>query len=508
MANKIQIKRGIKSNLPALSVGEPAFCTDTEELYIGGNSGNVKISQSGDMAKSVYDTDNDGVVDNASALQGHDASYFETPSGAQAKIDALAGEGNTATVKAVDDALKSHLSENAAHTSGWFNAKEYGAIGNGIVDDTNAIKAVFAAGAHSVVFIPNGTYMMYDTVEIEASTTVVCGGLCVFNGVNCNSDAFRLKNGDWQTSLHFGVICNYINGAAIHAMPNANLVDVHFQSIINCMDGLLLDAGNKQLLDDNWTGTYINDCTNAIRLYASATNVGVQGHIFNINFIVRALHSIYFDAPIDISPLWGANVFNCYEVDANHKVGSTGITSSNNNAISNNVFNCTGFFGAFESWYVKVSNSNKLELSIPPQYILTAENFAIKGNGNKVSINPCEANFLGAYIEASMTSNNLANFNGGNPIRSNTVHLSFTTTTELTAGQTLDIYAFHVLAQGYGARIYVTPRWNVPLLIMTAEDETTYTGTDNERVTNQIHIRMYAVGVIPVGTYKLALTLE
>ena len=35
MANKIQIKRGLKANLPTLSVGELAYCTDTKELFIG-----------------------------------------------------------------------------------------------------------------------------------------------------------------------------------------------------------------------------------------------------------------------------------------------------------------------------------------------------------------------------------------------------------------------------------------------------------------------------------------
>jgi hypothetical protein len=39
----IQIKRGIKANLPALSVGEFAFCTDTKELFIGSATGNIKV---------------------------------------------------------------------------------------------------------------------------------------------------------------------------------------------------------------------------------------------------------------------------------------------------------------------------------------------------------------------------------------------------------------------------------------------------------------------------------
>ncbi|WP_175413081.1 hypothetical protein [Clostridium sp. AWRP] len=51
MANKIQLRRGLKANLPTLDVGEPAFCTDTKELYIGTANGNVKMSDPMDVLK-------------------------------------------------------------------------------------------------------------------------------------------------------------------------------------------------------------------------------------------------------------------------------------------------------------------------------------------------------------------------------------------------------------------------------------------------------------------------
>lgn len=46
MANKIQLKRGLKSKLPTLSSGEPAYTTDSHELYIGTGSGNVNMGGS------------------------------------------------------------------------------------------------------------------------------------------------------------------------------------------------------------------------------------------------------------------------------------------------------------------------------------------------------------------------------------------------------------------------------------------------------------------------------
>lgn len=46
MANKIQVRRGIFANLPTLSVGEPAFCTDTKQLFVGDGTNNIEINSS------------------------------------------------------------------------------------------------------------------------------------------------------------------------------------------------------------------------------------------------------------------------------------------------------------------------------------------------------------------------------------------------------------------------------------------------------------------------------
>jgi hypothetical protein len=45
MSTTIKIKRGLKTNLPTLSEGELAYCTDTNELFIGTVSGNELVNQ-------------------------------------------------------------------------------------------------------------------------------------------------------------------------------------------------------------------------------------------------------------------------------------------------------------------------------------------------------------------------------------------------------------------------------------------------------------------------------
>ena len=62
----IKIRRGTEAQLPTLDVGELGFCTDTSKLYIGTPAGNqllVAAQSVGDMLKSIYDTNDDGIVD-------------------------------------------------------------------------------------------------------------------------------------------------------------------------------------------------------------------------------------------------------------------------------------------------------------------------------------------------------------------------------------------------------------------------------------------------------------
>jgi hypothetical protein len=44
METKIQVQRGTFANLPTLSVGEPAFCTDTKQFFIGDGTNNIDLS--------------------------------------------------------------------------------------------------------------------------------------------------------------------------------------------------------------------------------------------------------------------------------------------------------------------------------------------------------------------------------------------------------------------------------------------------------------------------------
>lgn len=109
MARKvlIQIRRGLESEIGTLAVGELGYCTDTSKLYIGTASGNVLLvaaQSTGDMLKSIYDTNNNGKVDAAETADSvpwagvTGKKIFPVPSTSEASLNVPHGVAPTSPV--------------------------------------------------------------------------------------------------------------------------------------------------------------------------------------------------------------------------------------------------------------------------------------------------------------------------------------------------------------------------------------------------------------------------
>jgi len=53
MANKIQVKRGLKASLPLLNAGEPALCTDTKQIYVGDGTANIELANKAEVDSAI-----------------------------------------------------------------------------------------------------------------------------------------------------------------------------------------------------------------------------------------------------------------------------------------------------------------------------------------------------------------------------------------------------------------------------------------------------------------------
>lgn len=103
MANTIQLKRKTTTGLPQLTdllVGEACFNTVDETLTIKKDASTLITYEkagsggTGDMSKSVYDTNDDGKVDtarNSEQLGGTNASDYALESYVDSAINALVG---------------------------------------------------------------------------------------------------------------------------------------------------------------------------------------------------------------------------------------------------------------------------------------------------------------------------------------------------------------------------------------------------------------------------------
>ena len=60
MASTIKIKRGLRTNLPTLAVGELGYCTDTNEVFVGTTGGNKLANKGTSVATSAPSNPSNG----------------------------------------------------------------------------------------------------------------------------------------------------------------------------------------------------------------------------------------------------------------------------------------------------------------------------------------------------------------------------------------------------------------------------------------------------------------
>lgn len=194
---------GNASNVSAVIDDSLVFYSKTEELTVDqtqapASPGNGKISQLfswlanriiGITGKLNWWESPDTTLANAKAHIDAIAPHtgHETPAGAQAKVDALAGVGNTKTVKQLDDEITSHLAEDATtSTKGHVQlgtTSTTAAVGNhnhsGVYEPANAniVKTNVAATMAAILTAQNNTsYTTKQVRNIILSTADPSGG--------------------------------------------------------------------------------------------------------------------------------------------------------------------------------------------------------------------------------------------------------------------------------------------------------------------------------------------
>lgn len=130
------------------------------------------------------------------------------------------------------------------------SVKDFGAIGDGVTDDTAAIQAAIDSKATNKgvkVIFPKGIYKVTSSLDIQNSFSVALVGESPANTFQGNSSA-QIK---WTSGAGTGPV---INAAGARACEIANL---SFYASLDAYDGSMIDLSNGA---SNPSGIWIHDC--------------------------------------------------------------------------------------------------------------------------------------------------------------------------------------------------------------------------------------------------------
>ena len=227
----------------------------------------------------------------------------------------LSGELQDEITKAIADAQQNFI-----------DVKKAGAVGDGVADDTEVFKSVFAGG-NKTIFIPKGTYKITDEVEMFSNTTVICAGSI--------SDYYDTQKDNYTGLFYARNSVNIrISGLAITGHTSGNNIgykcEIGFEK---CKDCVVRDAVIKTvnatycILQLSGNGLLIDNAVIDHYSYCGCGNINAGNNFSVINSKITNCDNL--------------TATNTYPITLNAYDSNTGITTMGKNlsAINNYISN-------------------------------------------------------------------------------------------------------------------------------------------------------------------------
>lgn len=154
----------------------------------------------------------------------------------------------------------------------------FGAVGDGVTDDTQSLIAAFATGSPAL-FIPTGTYIISDSIRVYSNTYVLAAPGAIFK---------RSRTAENFSNLP-PILCFGEYGSASFATEYNGVHDV-------TIEGLSFDMGYNAFCTGNDHG---------------GSTVALS-HTKNIRFINCSFYSAFNDHYLDVAGCFGTYIQNCY----------------------------------------------------------------------------------------------------------------------------------------------------------------------------------------------------
>lgn len=218
-------------------------------VWLGSGAYTMVLKTSAGVTIWTQDGIQDGSLASAIAVDdGHSGSLFTSLQGFISYLVSAAGSSIVGFIQSGVGAVRRTMQDKARET---VSVKDFGAIGDGVANDTTAINAALAASNH--VFFPPGTYMTDGGHNIQGKTLVgfnrdasiikargTNSGVTIFTGAQTNPSApgawgsggaFRLEKlgiyGNWDGTSGLTTVGTYKTGvlsANYNATTNTSLV--------------------------------------------------------------------------------------------------------------------------------------------------------------------------------------------------------------------------------------------------------------------------------------------
>ncbi|MFC5472193.1 hypothetical protein ACFPPD_26265 [Cohnella suwonensis] len=228
-----------------------------DAINSGGGSGG-----SGDMLKSVYDTNNNGVVDQAAKLQTARTIALTGSVSGTASFD---GSANITIVTTGSGG-------SGGGTAGALDLKaNFGAVGNGVADDTSKIQAALNSGAK--IIVPPGVYLITADLSMNVITSILEGVNAKFKSTSLRT--INITAGTGISGITFENVYLYLRWN--HTNPGKFLID---RCTFKAFYGVRMEV--------SWTGTGFQG---AMPENVQVTNCVFDGHSYGI---YGAASSSYF----------------------------------------------------------------------------------------------------------------------------------------------------------------------------------------------------------------------
>ena len=327
------------------------------------------------------------------------------------------------------------------------NVKDFGAVGDGVTDDTEVFNSVFASGNKTII-IPEGKYKISDTINIDSNTTVICTGTIMHTITGENYKSTFSANGKTNISL-MGIRMDgtgAVNGALNYSccMLFTNCTNV---KITNCSFYDIQSA--YCVLFRKCDNVTIKGCIIKEYSYSGISNMFSENLYVIENSVINCVNSTYvnsypislngYDTEIPVGTPMPKNlnaignyVYNTipwWEGISWH--GGNGVTAVNNkivgtltgiaslddtskNFTSKNVVICDNYVElGTDKTFARLVNNSCLTLS--GDNVVACNNVLLNGGivtGSHESVNACSGLYVVDLTNAIIANNTISNIYG------------------------------------------------------------------------------------------------